>query len=251
MKPGNTYTSKQSFALLLVGEPKSGKTNVAFSFPNPWILDCDRNLKRAATVVKDKTWFFDDPYVDDKDVELPEHQRWNRAVDKIKLAAKAPEVQTIVIDGLGALADMLIAHIIEEVRRNEPNSKADGKLRIQDYQPLALLLTKLIMGLRNSGKLIVFTSHQKVDKDEHTGKTRYELNMPGKLANSFGGLFSDVWATTAENAGLGKYKYLIHTRPSGLHMTLGTSLALPGEPIDVTDKSPSDIWKIIGPKVLT
>lgn len=250
MKSGNTYASKQSFALLLVGEPKSGKTNVAYAFPDLWILDCDRNLKRAATVVKDKVWFYDDPYIDDKGLEIPDHARWNNAMAQVKIAAKAPEVKTIVIDGLGALADMLIAHIIEEVRRNEPNSKADGKLRIQDYQPLALLLTKLIMGLRNSGKLIVFTSHQKVDKDEHTGKTRYELNMPGKLANSFGGLFSDVWATTAENAGLGKYKYLIHTRPSGLHMTLGTSLDLPPVPLDITDKSPSDIWKIIGPKII-
>lgn len=251
MNAGNTYKSKQSFALLLVGEPKSGKTNIAASFDAPWFLDCDRNLKRAANVLKDKVWFYDDPYIDDKGVELLEHQRWNRAIEKIKLAAKSPDVKTIIIDGLGALADMLIAHIIEEVRKNEPNSKGDGKLRIQDYQPLATLMTKLIMSLRNTDKLIVYTSHQKIDKDEHTGRTRYELNMPGKLANSFAGLFSDVWATTAENAGLGKYKFLVHTKPSGYHITLGTSLDLPPEPIDVTNKTLKEIWSIIGPKILS
>jgi len=251
MNAGNTYASKQSFALLLVGEPKSGKTNVSFAFPDLWILDCDRNLKRSAHVVKDKVWYFDDPYVDDKGAELPEHLRWNRAIDKIKLAAKAPEVKTIIIDGLGALTDMLVAHIIHDVATNDPKSNAGGKLRIQDYQPLSTLLTKLVMGLRNTNKLIVFTAHQKVDKDAITERVRYELNMPGKLANSFGGLFSDVWATTAENAGLGKYKYLIHTRPSGLHMTLGTSLDLPGAPLDITDKLPKDIWALIGPKIVS
>lgn len=249
MKTGSTYQTKQNFAVLLVGEQKTGKTNLAMSFPDPWFLDCDRNIARAARVVKNKVWFFDDPYVDDKGTELPTEKRWNNAVAQLKAAAKAPEVKTLVIDGLAALADMLVAHIIHEVKTSE--GKVIDRLRIQDYQPLKTLMTNLVMGLRSSGKLLVFTSHQKGDKDEMTGRMRYTINMPGSLSENFGGFFSDVWATTSGPVvgKPGEVKYEMHTKPTGFHINLGTSLDLPAI-IDCTNKTPDQIWAVIGPKVL-
>ena len=245
MKSATDYSAKQAFALLLVGEQKSGKTNIVFSFPNPYILDCDRNLSRAARVTKGKTWFFDDPFLDDKEVALPDEQRWNRSIACLKAAAKSPEVSTIVIDGLAALADMLIAHIIAEVKRTE--GKSIDRLRIQDYQPLKTLLTQLILGLRGTGKTLIVTSHQKTDKDEATGRIRYTLNMPGSLSENFGGFFSDVWAMNSSNIG-GKIKYELFTKPSGFHINLGTSVDLPPS-IDVTDKTPDAVWTILNPKL--
>lgn len=245
MKSSTDYKPQQAFSLLLVGDPKTGKTNVLFSFPDPAILDCDRNLARAARTAGSKKWFFDDPYLDAKGVELPESARWNRACECLKEFAKSPEVKTIVIDGLAALADMLIAHIIAEAFRTE--GKKLDRMRIQDYQPLKTLLTSLVLGLRNTGKTIIVTSHQKTDKDEHTGRIRYTLNMPGSLNENFAGFFSDTWATTATNLG-GKIKYEIHTKPTGLHVSLGTSTDLPAV-LDVTDKSPDQIWTLISPKL--
>lgn len=246
MKSGDSYSPQQAFALLIVGEPKTGKTNLLFSFPSPYILDCDRNLARAVRVSKGKTWFFDDPFVDPKtNSELAENARWNNAVVCLREAAKSPDVKTIVIDGLAAFADMLIAHIMSEVKRTE--GKLLDRLRIQDYQPLKTLLTSLILGLRSCGKTLIVTSHQKADKDELTGRIRYTLNMPGSLSENFSGFFSDCWATTSTNAG-GKIKYEIHTKPTGFHVSLGTSVELPAV-TDVTDKTPDQIWAIIGPKV--
>ncbi len=246
MKTSQQFKPESAFALLLVGEPKSGKTNVAMSFPNPWFLNIDRNISRAAEMAKDKTWFWDDPYTDDNEKEVPEVGRWNRAMELIKKAALSPDVHTMVIDGGGSLVDMLMAHIVNEGKKVE--SRKNDNMQIQDYGSLAIMLTKLAVLLRGCGKMVIFTFHQKVDKDELTGRTRFELNMPGKLANSYGGLFTDVWACTANNAGPGKFKYEIHTKPTGYHITLGTSKDLPPV-IDVTDKTPQQIWAVIGPKI--
>jgi len=246
MKQGNAYTTNQSFALLLVGEQKTGKTNVAMSFPNPWFLDIDRNISRAARVSASKKWFYDDPYTDDKGIEIPEVDRWNHSMKLIKAAASAKEVETIVIDSLGGLCDMLILHLMNEVKKSE--GKSIDRLRIQDYQPLKTLLTKLVIGLRTTGKLIVITSHQKADKDELTGRFRYTLNIPGSSSENYGGFFSDVWATSASPAGAGKYKYELHTRPTGFHINLGTTLDI--DPVlDITNKDPQLIWTLLEPKI--
>jgi hypothetical protein len=254
MKSANDFNLKPSLAVLLVGEQKTGKTRTMFAFPDPWILDIDRNLTSGVRVSKGKNFWFDDPYTDaagklisEDPKEIPNKQstHWARAVDLIKLAAKAPEVKALCIDGLAGLCDMLVSHIIYCALKDE--GKALDRLRIQDYQPLKTGLTSLIMGLRNTGKVIVFTSHQKADKDELTGRIRYTLNMPGSLNENFGGFFTDVWATHASNIG-GKLKYEILTRPSGLHVSLGTSFDIPAA-IDITDKDPAAIWSILAPKL--
>lgn len=246
MKPSTAYNTKQNFSLLLVGEQKSGKTNIMFAFPDPYILDCDRNLARAVRFAKDKKFFFDDPYADDKGIEVPEATRWTNAVKGLKEAAKSPDIKSICIDGLAALADMLIAHIMAEALKSE--GKKLDRLRIQDYQPLKTLLTSLIMGLRSTGKYIVVTSHQKADKDELTGRLRYTLNIPGSLSENFGGFFSDVWAAVSRPGASGTV-YELHTKPTGFHVNLGTSLALDAKPLDITNKSPDDIWKLLNTSI--
>lgn len=246
MKPSTEYNTKQNFSLLLVGEPNSGKTNIVMSFPEPFILDVDRKLSSAVRRAKAKTFWFSDPYTDDAGAELPDHARWKRATDELKAAAKLPQVKTLVIDGLAGLADMLVVHIMNEVKRSE--GKSLDRLRIQDYQPLKTLMTSLIMGLRSTGKYIVVTSHQKADKDELTGRLRYTLNIPGSLSENFGGFFSDVWAAVSRPGTTGTV-YELHTKPTGFHVNLGTSLALDGKPLDLTNKAPDDVWKLLNTSI--
>lgn len=246
MKSSDQYNTKQNFSLLLVGEPNSGKTNIIMSFPDPYILDVDRKLGSAVRRAKGKKFWFSDPYVDDAGKELVEADRWKRAVTELKAAAANPDIKTLVIDGLAGLADMLVVHIMAEVRKSE--GKALDRLRIQDYQPLKTLLTSLIMGLRSTNKYIVVTSHQKADKDELTGRLRYTLNIPGSLSENFGGFFSDVWASVSR-PGTNGTVYELHTKPTGFHVNLGTSLALDAKPIDVTNKSPDDVWKLLNTSI--
>lgn len=255
MKSSTDYKPSSSLAVLLVGEQKSGKTRTLFAFPNPWILDCDRNLYSAVRIAPVKKFWFDDPYTDKDgkyisdnldELKTKNDSRWARAYALIQAAAKEPEVQTIVLDGWTALTEMLIGHIILCNYKDE--GKKLDRLRIQDYQPLKTVMTSLIMALRNTGKIIVVTSHQKSDKDELTGRLRYTVNMPGSLCENFGGLFTNTWATQCSNNG-GKLKYEILHQQSGFHVSLGTDRDLPMS-TDVTNKTPDEVWAMLGPKLV-
>lgn len=246
MKSSTQYTLKHSCAILLVGEPKTGKTRLTMSFPDPWFLDLDMNLASAIRVASGKTFFFDQPSLNDDGTERPREARWNACVDATKAAILDPRVKTIVIDGLGVLCEYLIEHIISEGKKSGTNKT--GKMELQNYGDLARLLRGYVMMLRSSGKIVLVTSHQTADKDDLTGALRYALAIPGQSKDTLGGLFTDVWATTGMSAGLGKYKYEIRTRPTGFHVSLGTSFTLDGA-IDVTDKSPTQIWSVLEPKI--
>lgn len=246
MKTSTQYTNKHSCAILLVGEPKTGKTRTMLAFPDPWIADIDLNLNSGLRVAPGKKFWFDQPSLNDDGTERPAEKRWDTLVEATKIAIRTPEVKSIVIDGLGILSGYLIAHVVASAVK-AGNCKT-GKMELQMYGEFARLLRGYVMMVRASGRYIVFTSHQTVDKNELTGALHYALAIPGQSKDTLGGLFTDVWATTATPAGIGKVKYEIRTKPTGFHVALGTSFDL-SPAIDVTDKSPSEIWSLLAPKI--
>ena len=244
MKSSTAYTTSHSCAVLLVGEPKTGKTNLMFAFPSLWIADLDLNLASAVRRAPGTSFFFDQPALLDDGKERPVEQRWNELVKLTKAAIVDPQIRTIAIDGLGVLVEYLIAHIIAEGRKAGTNKT--GKMELQNYGDLARLLRDYIMMLRASGKFIIVTSHQAADRDEVTGALRYYLAIPGQSKETLGGLFTDVWATATRPGA--QVKYEIRTKPTGFHVALGTSFKLDAA-IDVTDKTPSQIWAILEPQI--
>lgn len=255
MKQPSDLKSNRPPAILLVGEPKAGKTRVAFAFPDPWVLDVDRNLLSAARISPTKTFWYDDPYTDDKgnlitdnirEIKDKDSTRWMRATNLIKEAARDSKVKTIIIDGLTGLSEMLVNHLMFMALREE--GKSLDRLRIQDYQPLKTLLTSLVVGLRNCGKTIIFTSHQTLEKDEKTGKIGYVLSIPGRLSDNLGGFFTDTWLVLASNEG-GKVKHQIITKPTGFHTSIGSLYDL-ADAYDITGKTPEQIWTLVGPKLI-
>ena len=248
MKSGNAYSTTESFALLLVGEPKTGKSAVTAAFPGLRYLDADRNLTRVAReLAKEKTdWSYENPHTDKEGKPIAEDKKWLRCGEIVKEFILDQLCKTIVIDGGSVVADMALNHSIAKRESMQP-PKTPGKAEYEDYRFVIQAITGFHMLMRSSGKMVIWTFHQKVDKDEATGRFRYELRMPGQLAGSFGGQFSDVWATMCERAGM-EHKYEIHTKPTGFHISLGTSLDLPSK-IDVTNKSPKQIWELVGKRI--
>lgn len=246
MKSSDTLGFDAYIALLLVGEPKTGKTCVSFAFPSPFILNVDKNLDGPRRRAPGKKFFHDDPVYDKDGKELPEEKRYDRAMELLKEAFASPDVKTIVISSLSGLADYLCAKVLKEAERNE--GKKLDKLRIQDYMTVKDLLARLATFLRVAAKSkhVIVEAHQKADKDDATQAIRYSLNIPGQQAQNWGSYFTDVWATTATPAGQGKTKFEIRTKPTGFHVSLGTSLAMPPA-IDITDKSPDEVWSLLSP----
>lgn len=248
MKSSETYRPAANLAILLVGEQKSGKTGIAGSFPDPYFLDLDKNLDSFVRVAGGKRFWFDTP-TDGLDLTDPVQAAkvYPTAMAQLKAAALDPTIRTLVIDSLSTLCNHMAVYIMSEAARIE--GKKVDQLRIQDYGTIMSLLNKLVAFLRATNKIVIVTSHQSWDKDDVTGAVRYTLAIPGQMKHNLGAFFTDVWGTMVEQAGGGKVKYTIRTRPSGYHVALGTSIrALPAS-IDVTDKTPAQIWDLLKPQL--
>jgi len=248
MQQSSSYQISNAFACLLVGEPKTGKTNVAMGFPDPWFLDLDLNLASAIRRAPTKKFYYDTVN------QLPPVERYPAAEKLIIEAAKDPNVKTLVIDGLGGVAGIVQDYIVGRLKTMGVKLRTDtldDQIRLSDYQTLATYTLRLLALCRASGKYVIWTAHQKADKDELTGANRYKLHMPGNLSENLGGYFTDVWATTSQAAvsAKGPYtKFSIRTKPTGFHVSLGASFPVEAE-LDTTDKSPDAIWSLLSPKL--
>lgn len=248
MKPSTSFTPAQNVAVLLVGDPGSGKSNLIMATPTPGIIDCDGNLGSAVRRAEGKKFFYSQPFRDDAGVEVPENLRWKRAMSETMAMLKHPEIETIVIDGLSNLCRWGMIHVEQELTNAGINTKKEYLAKYQSFIPL---LSNFITTLRIPGKLVFVTVHQIADKDEILGRTRFFLDIPGRLSEVLGGQFTDVWGTESlpdPTNTKTMAKYNIRTKPTGYHVNLKASLDL--EPaINVTDKTPTQIWSILAPKL--
>lgn len=245
MKSSADYQIAKNIAILLVGEPKGGKTGLASAFPNPYFLDIDKNLDSAVRVLRGKKFWYDQPTSD-----VPEDQVWPKSLEYLKAAIANPEIETIIVDSFSQLAGYARAALLSNLKRMgavDQKGKPLENIRLNDYLTLLDWFRQFVFALRSSNKYVIVTSHQQVSKDELTGANHYSLAIPGQSKDSFGGWFTDVWACTATAVAGGKTAYQIRTRPTGFHVALGTSIRTLPQSIDVTDKDPGQIWSLLQP----
>lgn len=246
MTSSNDYKIAQNLAICLVGDPKTGKTGLAASFPDPYFLDVDTNLDSAVRVLDGKRFWYDQPTRQC----VNEYEVWSKALEDLKTAVASPDVKTIIVDSFSQLSGYARAALLQELKRIgavDQKGKPLDNLRLNDYLTLLDWFRRFVFTLRSAGKFLVVTSHQQVSKDELTGANHYSLAIPGQSKDSFGGWFSDVWAMTATPMAQGKTKYEIRTRPTGFHVALGTSIRELPPAIDITDKRPAAVWSLLQP----
>lgn len=248
MKSAEEYKVSSSLAVLLVGEPKSGKTCVAAAFPDPYFLDVDGNLASAVRIMRGKKFWYDSIVSDVKAMK----DVYKKGLECLTAAKADPNIKTIVIDSISLYVEYICQWMVDEHVRmgnKDKNGKAIEAMTLPDYGKLLSILRTIVFDIRSSGKYVVVTSHQSSSKDELTGAMRYALALPGQSKDTFGGCFTDVWATNAVPMPGGKTKYEIRTRPTGFHVALGTSIRSLDAAIDITDKDPTQIWSILSPKL--
>ena len=249
MKSSDDYQIAKGLSIMLLGEPKTGKTNVAAAFPNPYFLDVDGNLASAARVLAGKKFWFDTPAREVKEI----HEVWKHSLQCLIVAKKDPAIETYVIDSISLLSEFMCAWCIQEHVRMGDVDKSGKKIEamtIPDYGKLLSMLRNLVFDLRSTGKYVVFTSHITANQDELTKVMRYSAAIPGQAKDTLSGAFSDAWACAATPGALGKVKYEICTAPTGFHPALGTSIRTIPHRIDITGDNPTQVWaklsKLIG-----
>lgn len=130
----------------IFGGPGLGKTSLAFSAPDPILLNCDSDSALARAVNRR----------DALDV---------LTVDVLARLIEHPEVfdpfQTIAIDPVGGFVELLAALIIDE---NPKLGRADGSPTQQGWGALKSRFRNWLAAIKRLEKKILFISHNKEDK---------------------------------------------------------------------------------------
>lgn len=239
MKKSESYNRKGAFGLLLIGPPKAAKTSLALSFPKPYVLDCDNNLAGPIRrMPKDFQFSYDSP----NEIK-EEHERWKACCQFLKDACASPDVDTIIIDSLSTIASYLITAILHDAGTDALKLRIAGEPAMQQsyWTPFRNRLAQLIMACRNSGKFFIVTCHEALVTNDEGAVIAYRPLIPGQLRDNLAGFFSDCWRCEAKDKA-NKAEYTIRFAPRNL-MQIGNSLNIPVTDMDVTGKTPAQVWE--------
>lgn len=150
-----------SVKCVVYGAAGSGKTRLAASAPRPLIISAEAGLLSLA-----------DEKVDF--IEVTSLKDWDDVYRFVKTSAEANKYETICLDSLSEIAEVLVAEL-------KPQFK-DGR---QAYMALADAMMPMLRKFRDlKGKHTVFTAKMVVLQDEESGRVTDEIMLPGKVLPS-------------------------------------------------------------------
>lgn len=233
MKSATTINQSARGTFLFIGNPGSGKTSTALRFPNVYVFDCDDNVLSAVKYTGLTNFCYSTPYLDDNDKPIAPANRYARLSQELNLAALDPTIDTIVIDSLTSLVDILCSQA-----KKLGGIADDAQMRIQDWGTFGGLIRNLVTSLKSSGKTIIFIGHTELEQDESTKRWLSFISFPGKARTTLPGLFSEVLLFTTTITGFGanaKTLRIVRTEPENSNdmRCLKDTYKLPAEiPLD-------------------
>lgn len=180
---------------VLMGPPKQGKTTLAADMPGAYVLELDTNdAEHVAGRIHNLADTLDEhgdiAVVPGGDPAKPVYMTklWHFR-QALRAAKDAPDVKTIVIDTLDALAALFMEEIAAKNGVASMMSREKGVNTRDMWGELASRFEGLVEYLNQCGKLAVFVSHLKSPEKDDEGKViaPAKLNISGKSAEYIAG----------------------------------------------------------------
>lgn len=150
--------------MILVGQPKSGKTTLASSFPDSYVLELEHGGgDRVSGRIHDILNF-------------------NDFRETLKSAVNEPSIKTIVIDSLDVLSDWIEDEIAKARGLDSITDRKQGVDGFEMWGEYRKRIEALVNYLKSSRKLAILIAHCREPKLDSNGNlvSPAGINMPGK-----------------------------------------------------------------------
>ena len=205
---------------LFLGDPGTGKTVQACSFPGVYVFDCDNRMRPVVNFHKGR-----------KDIEFDTYYRdYPRLANKLEELLNRCPYDTVVMDSLTMLADMIILQSIRSAGKGEDKDRTGKKIggvmvpSIEDFNMESGALTQVLDALRGIPANVILTAHvittSETDlKTKRVKENRTLLTAGKKIAAKIPTAFDEIYSFYSQG-GLtgGQREYFCATYNTGLDM---------------------------------
>jgi len=192
LKPENAY-----LRVLLLGQPGTGKSTMASTFPKPYFFDFDNKMLGLAGVPDIQY----DVFSDEGDVP----KAWNTFIDKFRgLLATPGDRQTIVLDSFTTLQEIGL----NEVQR--VNNTYGKPVTLKEWGILSGMLNDILYMLKGVKNLhVVVTAHEEIVRDDERGMTYIMPVAMGKISATLPAFFHEVYRCRTRRTSHGVEYYIV------------------------------------------
>ncbi len=239
--------------ILLIGPPGSRKTTLGLQFPDVHVIDCDRNLdgpvqflmkgmKDIPAPLPKLSFTWDDIRRDDKGEERPVDDCFSEVCLRLKDFKTTPALQarkTVFLDSLSHVNEFIIRHVL----KLQNKTKKTYEMEARDWSPFKSFAYELLVGrLEETGKTIICSCHEikLTENDKDNLMTQKVIGVEpffqGKVGDTIGAFFTDVWRLTVKQGAAGRTETWLQTVPPITNPKcehLKNSLGMPSE-LDIT-----------------
>ena len=229
---------------LLIGESGTGKTQMAGTFPRPYVFDFDKGVRTLGTSFTNYVQFIEAPagrkpragmyeWGTGWAAFLKEQDRIGTLMDK----ADWPH-DTLVYDSLTTLQDLALSAVLK--------AASSGKSRYTKGDPVdqglwgaqMMLIQELVAEVRGWPGLKVFTAHIQKDTNAITGAVEKMALVTGKLAGRLPVYFDEIYFLDVK--GIGKERtHFIRPMSDAIHRSARTRI---GAEHEAPPSFPLSVW---------
>ena len=247
----NTNDVTSPLKILIMGAPGARKTTLGLQFPNVHVLDCDRNMDGPlrflrsgfkdpnlrvdiAAPAANLSFIYNPIRFNDDGSPRPIWECYDEVLDECKRMANDSKkqyanVKTLFLDSLSHVNEF----IIRKVMKMKGSDMAFQTNWWTEFKSYAYSL--LVANLEGTNKTILCSAHEiklvEADKDKITQQRvlGYEPFFQGKVGDTIGAFFTDVWRLEGRPAAGGRVETILQTTRTNYCDTLKNSLGMPAE----------------------